>query len=98
MPTVPVALAAAMELPLADGGLGTVAVLHAVVGGHVHDHTVTGPLGDPTPGSFLLLDDGRAVVDTATTSGLGLISANRHIAEHTLHRQAAHFSPADLAP
>ena len=68
----------AEELPLADGGEGTLDVLRGVLGGPVHTRQVTGPLGTPVDGRFLLSDDGRtAVVETASASGLGLVPPGR---------------------
>ena len=56
------------ELPLADGGEGTLEVL----GGPNRATTVTGPLGDPVRADWRL--DGRtAVIEMARASGLGLV-------------------------
>ncbi len=56
------------ELPLADGGEGTLEVL----GGPNRATTVTGPLGDPVRAEWRL--DGRtAVIEMARASGLGLV-------------------------
>jgi glycerate kinase len=64
----------AVRLPLADGGEGTLDVLRRVLGGAVHGMQVTGPLGAPVQGRFLLAADGRtAVVETASASGLSLV-------------------------
>jgi glycerate 2-kinase len=58
------------ELPLADGGEGTMEAL----GGERHTATVSDPLGRPVEAAFALLPDGTAVVETAQASGLGLVS------------------------
>ena len=79
--TVAAALAAGVRdaggmpvgVPVADGGEGTAEVLAATLGGHWLHREVTGPLGAPLDGWFLLTDDGTAVVDTATASGLHLV-------------------------
>jgi glycerate kinase len=61
----------AVELPIADGGEGTMDAL----GGTVHTATVGDPLGRPVEARFALLDDGRTgVVETAEASGLRLVS------------------------
>jgi glycerate kinase len=59
--------------PVADGGEGTAEVLADALGGRRPVLSVTGPLGAPVPGWFLLTDDGTAVLDTATASGLQLV-------------------------
>ena len=59
----------ALEMPVADGGEGTAAVL----GGDEVAATVAGPLGDPVDAAFVLRADGSAVVECAAASGLGLV-------------------------
>lgn len=59
----------AIEMPVADGGEGTLEVL----GGTVHHAVVREPLGDPVHASFALREDGSAVVECAAASGLGLV-------------------------
>jgi glycerate 2-kinase len=56
-------------LPAADGGEGTLAAL----GGEVRREVVSGPLGHPVEAEWSLLPDGRAVVEAAQASGLGLV-------------------------
>jgi glycerate 2-kinase len=63
---------AATELPLADGGEGTLDVL----GGRRITTRVTGPLGDPVDADWGLLDDGTAVIEMARASGLALVEHN----------------------
>jgi glycerate 2-kinase len=61
----------AVELPVADGGEGTMAVL----GGELRTAKVSDPLGRTVEASFALLPDGKtAVVETAQASGLGLVA------------------------
>ncbi|GAA4361816.1 glycerate kinase [Angustibacter luteus] len=67
----------AVTCPLADGGEGTTAVLHAAWGGELVRHTVSGPSGEPVVGELLLAGDGRAALDTASASGLHLVPAER---------------------
>jgi glycerate 2-kinase len=65
---------AAEELPVADGGGGTMGVLLRVLGGELRTATVADPLGRPVEASYALVDDGRtAVVETAQASGLALL-------------------------
>lgn len=63
-----------VELPIADGGEGTLEVLVDAAGGEYRTVSVSDPLGRPTEGRFGLLADGRAVVETAQASGLALIA------------------------
>jgi len=63
----------AEELPVADGGEGTAAVLHAACGGEWRTARVTDPLGIPVTARWLALPDGSAVVDSAEAVGLPLI-------------------------
>ena len=58
----------ALELPLGDGGEGTMEVL----GGTVHEATVSDPLGRPVRARYAVRDDGTAVVEAAQASGLSL--------------------------
>jgi glycerate kinase len=59
----------AAEMPVADGGEGTAAVL----GGETRTVSVRGPMGKPVDASFALREDGSAVVECAAASGLGLV-------------------------
>jgi glycerate kinase len=61
------------ELPVADGGEGTMDVLVASLGGELRTVTASDPLGRPVEAAFALLPDGTAVVETAQASGLGLV-------------------------
>jgi glycerate kinase len=62
------------ELPMADGGEGTLDTLVAALGGRIETARVTGPLGDPVDATFGLIDGDRvAVVEMARASGLGLV-------------------------
>jgi glycerate 2-kinase len=63
----------AHELPVADGGEGTMEVLVTALGGEVRTVTASDPLGRPIEAGFALLPDGSAVVETAQASGLGLV-------------------------
>lgn len=63
----------AVELPVADGGEGTMEVLLGALGGSLHRAEVSDPLGRPVQAAFGLLEDGSAVVEMAQASGLGLV-------------------------
>ena len=62
------------ELPLADGGEGTLDTLLAARGGSLRPARVTGPLGEPVDASWALLPDGTAIVEMARASGLALVA------------------------
>ncbi len=65
----------AEELPVADGGEGTMDVLVSALGGELRTVGVSDPLGRPIEASFALLPDGAAaIVETAQASGLGLVA------------------------
>ena len=65
----------AIELPVADGGEGTMDVLFTVLGGERRTVSVGDPLGRPVDAAFVLLPDGKtAVVEAAQASGLGLVA------------------------
>jgi glycerate kinase len=61
-----------IELPLADGGEGTLETLLAARGGSRRTARVTGPLGDPVDAQWAVLTGGIAVVEMAQASGLAL--------------------------
>ncbi len=64
----------AVELPVADGGEGTMEVLVAALGGEVRTARVSDPLGRPIDAAFALLPDGSGVVEMAQASGLSLVA------------------------
>jgi glycerate kinase len=63
----------AEELPIGDGGDGTMDALVGSLGGELHERTVSDPLGRPVKAGFAILPDGRAVVEMARASGLSLV-------------------------
>jgi glycerate 2-kinase len=64
----------AVELPVADGGEGTLDVLLSTLDGELRGARVSDPLGREPDASFGLIDGGRiAVVEMARASGLGLV-------------------------
>ena len=62
--------AEAVMLPVADGGEGTAEVLETALGGDWQQARVSDPLGRPIEAIWLLLEDGRAVVEAAAAIGL----------------------------
>lgn len=67
-----------VEVPMADGGEGTVQSLVDATGGRVVPATVTGPLGEPVAAFYGLLGDGvTAVIEMASASGLPLVPPER---------------------
>ena len=64
----------AVELPIADGGEGTAEALFAALGGTWHEAVVSDPLGRAHSARWLVLPDGRAVVEAAAAIGLPLLA------------------------
>ena len=64
----------AVELPIGDGGEGTLEALVGALGGTYRTATVSDPLGRRHEARYGLLPDGRAVVEMAQASGLGLVA------------------------
>ncbi|MEX1139966.1 MAG: glycerate kinase [Bacteroidota bacterium] len=68
-----------VELPIADGGEGTVEALVRATGGKTKKATVTGPLGFPTVATWGILGDGTtAVLEMASASGLTLLTREQY--------------------
>lgn len=66
------------EIPMADGGEGTVQSLVDATGGRIVELDVTGPLGEPVKAFFGILGDSQtAVIEMASASGLALLPAER---------------------
>ena len=67
-----------LEIPMADGGEGTVETLVADTGGQIISCDVTGPLGEKIrKARFGILGDGNtAVIEMAASSGLALVPKN----------------------
>ena len=62
------------EVPIADGGEGTVEAVVVATRGVRHEATVTGPRGEPVRAVWGELGDGRtAVIEVAAASGLALV-------------------------
>ena len=63
--------------PMADGGEGTLDAFATAFPGAVRQPvTVTGPAGESVEAAWLLLPDGRGVVELAATSGLPLLGGD----------------------
>jgi glycerate kinase len=67
-----------VEIPVADGGDGTLEALVTAHRGEYRPVEVEGPLGDPVQSAYGLIDSGRtAVVELASASGLALLPPAR---------------------
>ena len=65
---------AAEELPVADGGEGTMQALLSTLDGELRTTRASDPLGRPVEASFALIDGGRTgIVEMAQASGLALV-------------------------
>ncbi len=71
------------SLPLADGGEGTLECIHRLKGGELFTSLVLGPDSQNVSASWLLLDDGSAIIELAQSSGLGLMSYKDPLRAHT---------------
>jgi glycerate kinase len=73
-----------VEIPMADGGEGTVEALVTAHRGEYRSVEVEGPLGDPVQATYGLIEGGRtAVVELAAASGLTLIAVQWRNPERT---------------
>ena len=67
-----------VEIPVADGGEGTVEALVSARHGTFRSVEVEGPLGAPVKAAYGLIDDGRTgVIELASASGLTLIRTDK---------------------
>jgi glycerate 2-kinase len=69
-----------VEVPMADGGEGTLEALLAALGGDRRGLTVRGPLGDPVRAAYGVAHGAAgvtAIVEMALASGLQLVSESR---------------------
>jgi glycerate kinase len=62
--------------PQADGGDGTLEVLHRSLGGEIQHHAVVDPLGRSVTSPWLRLPDGSALIESASVIGWKLLSAS----------------------
>lgn len=68
------------ELPIADGGEGTVEAMVGATAGKIIPASVTGPLGEPVEAFFGILGgslQGTAIIEMAAASGLPLVPPER---------------------
>lgn len=72
----------AVQIPIADGGEGTVEAMILGAGGTIHTCTVTGPMGQPVEAQFGILADGTGVVELAAASGLPLVPEDQRDPAH----------------
>ncbi|WP_219836962.1 glycerate kinase [Paenibacillus sp. R14(2021)] len=64
-----------IELPVGDGGEGTLDVLAYAMDGRLHEAKVSGPLGEPVTAKYGISGDGKvAIVEMAQASGLQLVA------------------------
>ncbi len=69
------------EVPVADGGDGTLEALVAALSGEIREATVAGPLGAPVEAAYGLVPTPTGlvgVVEMARASGLALLDEGRH--------------------
>jgi glycerate kinase len=76
----------AEELPVADGGEGTAEVLAAALGGEWRRAPASDPLGRTVAASYLVLEDGTAVVEAAEAVGLARLAEDERDPLHTSSR------------
>ena len=69
-----------VELGIADGGDGTAEVVCRARGGSFRELLAVDPLGRARTARYGWLDDGTAVIDVATASGLALLKGNERSA------------------
>ncbi|QWU06331.1 glycerate kinase [Heyndrickxia coagulans] len=67
--------AVCIQVPMADGGEGTVQSLVDATDGTIYQQAVTGPLGHPVTVRYGILGDGEtAVIEMASASGIHLVT------------------------
>ncbi|MEA1975731.1 MAG: glycerate kinase [Bacillota bacterium] len=62
-----------MEIPLADGGEGTMEIIVNNLNGKIINTKVVGPLGEKINGSYGIVDEDIAIIEMATVAGLELL-------------------------
>lgn len=62
-----------IQIPVADGGEGTVDAMVNGLGGHFEYCDVIGPMEDTVRAKYGILNDGKAVIEMAEASGITLI-------------------------
>ncbi|MDY0394099.1 glycerate kinase [Virgibacillus halophilus] len=67
-----------VQLPMADGGEGTMDILVSTTNGRKRDVSVTGPLGEQVSAAYGVLGDGKTcVIEVASASGLDHVAKDR---------------------
>jgi len=66
-----------VEVPVADGGEGTVACFHQACGGELVSAEVTGPYGESVTAQYLRLPQGQAVIEMASAAGLPQVGSRK---------------------
>ncbi len=75
-----------VQVPVADGGEGTVDAFLTAMGGEKVSLPVQGPYGENLRGFYGLVDGGRtAIVEMAACAGLPLVGENRHAEKTTTY-------------
>ncbi|MBO7069772.1 MAG: glycerate kinase [Bacteroidales bacterium] len=74
-----------VEMPLADGGEGTVDVVTRALGGEIHSARVCGPICTPVDAQFGIAGD-TAVIEVAQACGLQLLEASERNPLNTTSR------------
>ena len=65
-----------LELPLADGGEGTLEVLRGATGGELLSCASRDPLGRPLTVEYVVLPRGEALIEMARSTGLALLAGS----------------------
>ncbi len=65
------------QLPVGDGGEGTVEAMIAAAEGERITVQVTGPLGEALESEYAVIGEGTAVIEMAAASGLGLVAKEK---------------------
>ena len=85
------------ELPVADGGEGTAAVIQEALGGTWYSAKVVDALGRPVTAEWLLLDNATAIVESAQAIGLPLLKRSERDPLRTTSRGLGELLLATLA-
>lgn len=74
-----------VELPVADGGEGSVDCFLTAMGGRKKAMPITGPYGETVPGFYGVLPDHTAVVEMAAAAGLPLAGTRTQVEKATTY-------------
>lgn len=67
-----------INIPVADGGEGTVMCFHEACGGTLVTISVQGPYGEFIPATYLHLPNGQAVIEMASAAGLPQVEGRKN--------------------